>query len=80
MIRDLYIDLLEASDAFELDRNPNVHSWVKNEHLGFEVLFIFKGVVQKFRPDFIIRLKTGDFLVSKQRDRKSNRTKQNANF
>jgi len=53
----------EASEAFELDRNANVDAWVKNEHLGFEILYVFKGVVQKYRPDFIIKLKNGDYLV-----------------
>ena len=28
----------EATEAFELDRNKNVDAWVKNDHLGFEVL------------------------------------------
>jgi len=53
----------EASEAFELDRNANVEAWVKNEHLGFEILYTFKGVVLKYRPDFIIRLKNGTHLV-----------------
>ncbi|MEW6536925.1 MAG: type III restriction endonuclease subunit R, partial [Candidatus Auribacterota bacterium] len=53
----------EASDAFELDRNPNVDAWVKNDHLGFEILYVYKGVVRKYRPDFIIRLITGEFLI-----------------
>ena len=46
-----------------MDRGGNVDAWVKNDHLGFEVLYVFKGVVHKYRPDFIIRLKTGIFLV-----------------
>jgi len=53
----------EASEAFELDRNPHVEAWVKNDHLGFEIHYIFSGVVKKYRPDFIIRLKTGKFLI-----------------
>lgn len=53
----------EASEAFEIDRNANVEAWVKNEHLGFEILYIFRGVVLKYRPDFIIRLKDGSHLV-----------------
>ncbi len=53
----------EASEAFELDRNENVDAWVKNDHLGFEILYIFDGVVRKYRPDFIVRLKNGDFLI-----------------
>jgi len=67
----------EASEAFELDRNPNVESWVKNDHLGFEILYIFKGVVQKYWPDFIIRLKNGNYLVLeiKGQDSQQDRTK-----
>ena len=53
----------EASEAFELDRNENVATWVKNDHLGFEILYIFKGIVRKYRPDFIVRLKNGNFLI-----------------
>ncbi|MBZ5540494.1 MAG: DEAD/DEAH box helicase family protein [Acidobacteriia bacterium] len=53
----------EASEAFELDRNSNVAAWVKNDHLGFEVLYVFKGVVLKYRPDYLIRLSNGKMLV-----------------
>lgn len=53
----------EATEAFELDRNENIDAWVKNDHLGFELLYIYKGVVHKYRPDFIIRLKSGNFFV-----------------
>lgn len=53
----------EASQAFELDRNFNVEAWVKNDHLGFEIFYIFEGAVHKYRPDFIIRLRTGSFLI-----------------
>ncbi len=68
----------EATEAFELDRNPNVEAWVKNDHLGFEVLYIFEGIVQKYRPDFIIRLKSSDYLVLevKGQDTQRDRTKQ----
>jgi len=53
----------EATEAFELDRNENVESWVKNDHLGFDILYIFEGIVRKYRPDFIIRLTNGTHLV-----------------
>ena len=53
----------EASEAYELDHNPLVDAWVKNDHLGFEVLYVYRGVVRKYRPDYIIRLKTGNMLV-----------------
>lgn len=67
----------EASEAFELDRNPNVEAWVKNDHLGFEIVYIYKGVIKKYRPDFLIKLKTGKFLVleTKGQDSQQDKTK-----
>ena len=67
----------EASEAFELDHNPAVEAWVKNDHLGFEVLYVYRGVVRKYRPDFIIRLSSGDMLVLevKGQDSDQDRTK-----
>jgi type III restriction enzyme len=53
----------EASEAFELDRNSNVTAWVKNDHMGFEILYAFKGVILKYRPDYLIRLTGGKMLV-----------------
>jgi len=67
----------EASEAFALDRDPNVAAWVKNDHLGFEILYVFGGVVHKYRPDFLIRLATGKMLVLeiKGQDTEQNQTK-----
>lgn len=53
----------ESTEAFELDRNDQVDSWVKNDHLGFEILYVDKGVVKKYRPDFILKLKNGKTLI-----------------
>ena len=52
-------------------------AWVKNDHLGFEILYIFKGVVRKYRPDFIIQLKTGNLLIleTKGQDTQQDKTK-----
>jgi type III restriction enzyme len=40
-----------------------VAAWAKNDHLGFEVLYVFKGVVKKYRLDFLVRLNAGTMLV-----------------
>ncbi|MBN1831240.1 MAG: hypothetical protein JW896_03940 [Deltaproteobacteria bacterium] len=53
----------EASEAFELDRNTSIKSWVKNDHLGFEILYIYNGVIRKYRPDSIIKLLNSDYLI-----------------
>jgi type III restriction enzyme len=73
----VYDSAWEASDAFHLDHNPKVTAWVKNDHLGFEILYVYRGVVRKYRPDFIIRLTNGDHLVleTKGQDTEKDRTK-----
>lgn len=53
----------ESIESYELDRNPAVQAWVKNDHLGFEILYVYRGVVRKYRPDFLIRLTSGNHLV-----------------
>jgi type III restriction enzyme len=73
----VYDSTWETSEAFELDHNPQVAAWVKNDHLGFEVLYVYRGVVRKYRPDYIIRLKSGRSLVLeiKGQDNEQNQTK-----
>jgi type III restriction enzyme len=73
----VYDSTWESSDAFQLDRSKIMDAWVKNDHLGFEVLYVYKGVVHKYRPDFIVRLKTGKFLVleAKGQDTDQDKTK-----
>lgn len=53
----------EASEAFKLDHNDSVVSWVKNDHLGFEIPYLYNGIVHKYRPDFLIILKNGKRLI-----------------
>lgn len=67
----------EASEAFELDRNPNVKAWAKNDHLGFQVGYVFNGILHNYRPDFLIRLTNGKTLILevKGQDTQKDRTK-----
>jgi type III restriction enzyme len=67
----------EASEAFEFDRNEKVTSWAKNDHLGFVINYVFRGVIHKFYPDFLIRLTNGKMLVLevKGMDDQQNKTK-----
>ena len=76
----VYDSTWEASEAFELEHNPLVDAWVKNDPLGFEVLYIYRGVVRKYRPDFIIRFKSGNMFVleTEGQDDQQNRAKRRA--
>ncbi|MEW5980091.1 MAG: BPTD_3080 family restriction endonuclease [Acidobacteriota bacterium] len=53
----------EAQAAYELDHNSEVEAWVKNEHLGFEINYVFEGVFRKYRPDYLVRLAKGVHLI-----------------
>jgi type III restriction enzyme len=59
----VYDSRWEANESLELDRNQNVHAWVKNDHIGFEITYSFKGIIHKFRPDYLVRLANGKTLV-----------------
>ena len=59
----VYDSTWEDTTAYELDKSKMVDAWVKNDHLGFSVLYIYNGVVKRYYPDFIIRLKSGLHLV-----------------
>ncbi|HEV2380126.1 MAG TPA: DEAD/DEAH box helicase family protein [Terriglobia bacterium] len=67
----------EASEAFELDRSDHVTAWAKNDHLGFEIGYVFQGIVKKYRPDYLIRVANGAALVLevKGRDSQEGKTK-----
>lgn len=43
--------------ALELERNGLVHSYVKNDHLGFSIPYLHKGRSHDYVPDFLVRLK-----------------------
>lgn len=49
--------------ADDLERNSKVVSWVKNDHLGFEVLYNHNGTTKRYIPDFIVKLTNGLNLV-----------------
>ena len=46
----------EYNATFQLDRHPNVKSWVKNDHLNFEIPYMYQGIIHKYRPDYLIKL------------------------
>jgi type III restriction enzyme len=54
-----------------------VAAWAKNDHLGFEIGYLYGGVFHKFRPDYLIRLTDGTNLVleTKGQDTPKDQTK-----
>jgi type III restriction enzyme len=53
----------EANEALNLDRSSHVKAWAKNDHLAFEILYMYNGVEHRYRPDFLIRLANDEMLV-----------------
>ena len=66
----------EASHAFALDECEAVAAWVKNDHLSFEIYYVYKGAVRKYRPDFLVRLQNGDMLVVETKGQETEEDKQ----
>ena len=73
----VYDSTWEATEAFILDKSKHVVSWVKNDHLGFEIIYNYQGVIRKYWPDFIIKLIDGMQLVleTKGKDDELNKIK-----
>jgi len=60
----------EATEAYIIDKHPAVRSFVKNDHLGFYIVYNYQGVVRKYYPDFIIKLVNGEYLVLEVKGKK----------
>jgi len=60
-----------------MNESPYVESFIKNDHLGFSVVYNFEGVVNRYFPDFILKLKNGEHLIieTKGQDRDRDKTK-----
>ena len=39
-----------------LEDHPHVASFVKNDHLGFEIPYVHAGVSHRYLPDFLVKL------------------------
>jgi type III restriction enzyme len=53
----------EAHAANILEQHPHVQAYAKNDHLGFQVHYLWNGSRRRFVPDFLVRLTTGRTLV-----------------
>lgn len=63
----------ESTEAYILEKNPHVEAWAKNDHLGFEIVYIYEGVVRKYIPDYLVRLDNGKTLVLETKGRMTSR-------
>lgn len=65
----------EDTEAYLLEKNPHVKAWAKNDHLGFEIVYVYEGVVRKCIPDFLVKLDNGKTLVLETKGRMTEQDK-----
>lgn len=53
----------EAHAANLLEQSPLVQSYAKNDHLGFQIYYMWNGSKRRYIPDFLIRLQNGRTLI-----------------
>lgn len=70
----------EGFAANLLEKSPSVASYVKNDHLGFQIHYMWNGSRRRFLPDFLIRMTNGKTLVLEIKgvDDDQNRAKRSA--
>lgn len=53
----------EQHAANVLEKSEHVAAYAKNDHLGFQVYYLWNGARRRYVPDFLIRLSNGRTLV-----------------
>lgn len=72
----VYDSAWEATESYLLEKNPHVTAWAKNDHLGFDILYVFDGVIRKYAPDFLVKLDNGVTLVLETKGQETRRDKE----
>ena len=71
----VYDSAWESTESYIIDKNPHVKAWAKNDHLGFEVLYSFDGVIRRYTPDFMIKLENGKTLILETKGQETRKDK-----
>lgn len=61
-----------------LETSPVVESYAKNDHLGFQVYYMWNGAKRKYVPDFLVRLRNGKTLVLEIKGQQSDQNRAKA--
>ncbi len=64
----------EDTEEFFLERSEDVVAFVKNdEHVGFQINYIYNGANRIYYPDFLIKMRNGKMLILEVKGRKDER-------
>lgn len=67
-----------AANLFESESSGVRHliaAYAKNDHLGFQIHYLWNGAKRRYLPDFLIRLTNGRTLILEIKGEKSDQTK-----
>jgi type III restriction enzyme len=67
-----------AANVFESDAHGVRHlvaAYAKNDHLGFQIFYLWAGAKRRYVPDFLVRLSNGKTLILEIKGEKSDQTK-----
>jgi len=53
----------EQYAATMLEKHSEVAAYAKNDHLGFQLYYLWRGSKRRFVPDYLVRLRNGKTLV-----------------
>ncbi len=76
-ISHIVMDSGWESVGFEFERNriPGLISWAKNDHLGFEIYYLWQGKVHAYFPDFLLRFENDRHIVMEVKGQKKEQDK-----
>jgi len=60
---------------FERDRIQGITSWVKNDHLGFEIYYLWQGQTKTYYPDFIVKFNDDRHLILEVKGQETDKDK-----
>jgi type III restriction enzyme len=70
----------EFLEAKTISNSKFVKSFVKNDHIGFAIMYNHQGVINRYFPDFIIRLNNDNHLILETKGQDTNRDKTKRSF
>ncbi len=76
----VYDSKWEMGAGQELERNKNVVSWVRNDHIGFVIKYLYNGIIHDYYPDFLIQLKNNVTLVLEIKGKDDNQNKEKRRY
>lgn len=61
---------------FERGRIQGLQSWAKNDHLGFEVYYLWQGKIHTYFPDYLLRFEGDRYVILEVKGQKTSQDEQ----